>query len=114
MLVLSIFITLLIIFFIMLIESFIKWKKKNPLHNAVGVASIKEIEALINEGADLEAQDMFKQTPLHCAVNRGTNDNLQIVSMLINAGANIEARDQRGKIPADYAKSAEMIALFQK
>ena len=97
-----------------ILSMFRKWRKENLLHSAVGVASIKEIKELLNEGADLEARDMFNQTPLHCAVNRGTDDNVEIANILINAGANIEARDQRGKTPADYAKSAEMISLFQK
>ena len=93
---------------------FKKWRKTNPLHSAVGVANIQEIEELLNKGIDLESRDMFGQTPLHCAVNRGSDDNVDVVNMLIKSGANIEARDQRNKTPVDYAKSAQMIALFQK
>ena len=97
-----------------LLSMFKKWRKENPLHSAVVVANIQEINELLNKDIDLESRDMFGQTPLHCAVNRGSDDNVDVVNMLIKSGVNIEARDQRNKTPTDYAKSAQMIDLFKK
>ena len=43
---------------------------------------------MINEGADINARDIFQKTPLHAAARK---NNTEIMELLISKGADIEA-----------------------
>ena len=54
-----------------------------PLHTAAQAGSIAAMEALINAGADVNAQIFDESTPLHCCYN-----NTQATALLLRSGAN--------------------------
>ena len=57
--------------------------------------------ALLNAGADLNAQNQYGGTPLHVAA--GNNENPAVITALLNAGADPAARDDKGRTPWKYA-----------
>ena len=57
---------------------------------------------MIDAGANKEAQDYIKRTPLHLAARNG---HTELVKLLISAGANIEALNKNGKTPLQVAQS---------
>ena len=59
------------------------------------------VQALLAAGADPNARDRFKMTPLHWAV--GSNDNPEVVQALLAAGADVNARDDYEKTPLHSA-----------
>jgi ankyrin repeat protein len=75
-----------------------KWKS-TPLHNAAWYQHPELVKVLIEAGADLDAKNSAKKTPLHFVARR----NIKIAKMLIDAGADVNAEDEDGKTPWDYA-----------
>ena len=51
-------------------------------------------------GADINAIDSRKQTPLHTAAREG---EVQIVQLLCEKGANLYLKDHEGNLPIDLA-----------
>jgi ankyrin repeat protein len=73
------------------------------------------ILALVKAGADVNAQNSRKWTPLHCALSR--QDSVEeVVEILLDAGANPLLVDKDGKSPRDWAivKSPALVPLFDK
>ena len=70
------------------------------LHQAAASGALEETLALIRNGADLNAPDRDRLTPLHWAAALGRPE---AVRALIQAGADVNARDQGGGTPLDYA-----------
>ncbi len=67
------------------------------------------LHALENNGVDVSLVDSEGKTALHAAAEF---DNLSFVKSLLNEdGLNI--KDKNGKLPLDYAKSAEIIKLLK-
>lgn len=54
----------------------------------------QDVQAAINEGADLEARDMNGATALMWAVTN--TENLEMITTLLKAGADVNARDKNG------------------
>lgn len=107
------------------------WQPKSgnttPLHQAIfwgGFVSAKDVKflklgllysmltvmSLLDANANVSALDEDGQTPLHTAAKW---NNAQGANILIKAGAKIITKDNSGKIPLDYAESAEMIKLLK-
>ena len=61
------------------------------------------IEALLNAGAEVNAQDKYGGwTPFHFAAKE--NPNPKVIEILLNAGAQVWVEDRAGKTPWDYAQ----------
>ena len=70
------------------------------LHQAAAAGALKETLAFIREGADPDARDRDRLTPLHWAAALG---RVEVVPAFLRAGADVNARDQGGGTPLDYA-----------
>ena len=57
---------------------------------------VERIALLLERGADIEAQDKYKNTPLHFA-----EYNAETAQLLIEKGADIKAKDDRGYNPME-------------
>ena len=89
--------------------------KRTPLHQAADGDDRKKpiVELLLNSGAEVNAQDVDGNTPLHVAA---ANNGLGIVKVLIQRGANLHAKNKAGKSPvqlAAAAKNHEVIVLLE-
>eukprot|EP00299_Pterocystis_sp_00344_P018339 c9158_g1_i17.p1 GENE.c9158_g1_i17~~c9158_g1_i17.p1 ORF type:complete len:122 (+),score=17.99 c9158_g1_i17:82-447(+) len=60
---------------------------QTPLHWAAGNDQIYLVRLLLKRGANPNAQDPFKVTPLHCAANSGS---VEICESLMAAGASMK------------------------
>jgi len=58
------------------------------------------IPLLVKAGANINAQDGFKSTPLHIAI---FNCHLPVLQKLVRLGANVNAQDKTGRTPLHYA-----------
>ena len=63
-------------------------------------ATAKDIRAEIAKGADIEANTINGETPLHAAAKFG---NAETVTTMLKAGANGNARNKIGKTPFESA-----------
>lgn len=72
-----------------------------PLHSAVCRGSSESVQALLCQGADVDARDDAGATPLHQAVVSG---DLGLASMLIRRGADINAVTDHGVTPLQLAR----------
>jgi len=69
---------------------------RTPLHMAVAYGHQGIAQYLLENGAQIEAQDNFGATPLHTAAEYGQTS---IAKLLLDYGANVNARDQMGRTP---------------
>ena len=60
------------------------------------------VTALVHAGADLEARDSIKRTPLHWMIE--INKSATAAEALLGAGADPRARDDNGGTPRDLVK----------
>jgi ankyrin repeat protein len=65
-----------------------------------GERSLTVIRILLASGADIDARDMQRQTPLHWAAQEGNRDAAEL---LVQNGADQTVRDNGGKAPVDYS-----------
>ncbi len=72
------------------------------------VTSIEQAQALIRAGANINAQNKLRWTPLHYAVN---NNRIDLVELFIQAGANTKLKDKWGRTPSQVAYTATMADL---
>ncbi|MBI5258351.1 MAG: ankyrin repeat domain-containing protein [Burkholderiales bacterium] len=62
-------------------------------HCAAGNGQVGEVRLLLDKGADVNAHDGDRRTPLHYAANQGHAD---VAQLLLDKGANVNARDGNG------------------
>ena len=91
-----------------------KAQSDNPLldFEVLGKATIEEVQALINQGYDVNEIGPHKSIILHKIIYRGRID---IVALLIESGADIHARDIGGGNPlheAAYGNHPEILQLL--
>ncbi|MCJ7526241.1 MAG: ankyrin repeat domain-containing protein, partial [Candidatus Aminicenantes bacterium] len=82
-----------------------------PLHFA---PDEKIAALLIAKGADINARDLGRYTPLHYAARNG---NSELVKLLIAKGAYVNARNGLGQTPlrcAEERDNKEMVDLLKK
>ncbi|MFP4377925.1 MAG: ankyrin repeat domain-containing protein [Spirochaetales bacterium] len=71
---------------------------ETPLHWAARNGLVGIAEGVLENGADIDAQDLFGRTPLHRAVA-----DPAMVAFLIAEGANVNIRDVFGRTPLHEA-----------
>ncbi len=76
-----------------------------PLHAAVLLGDVSAARLLVRNGADINASDEFRLTPLHLLFHLGHSNETDIARLLCDAGADLAARDQDGDMPLHIASS---------
>ena len=88
-------------------------KQEHELFLAVSEGDQKSVEALLAQGADVNAEDNCGRTPLHKAAAMG---HLATVDSLLAAGAEVDARDCCGSTPlhkaAERGQEAVVVLLL--
>jgi ankyrin repeat protein len=82
-------------------------KETKSLHQAAADGDIEQIKLLIQKGADVNARDGERNTPLEYAIEEG---NVEIIQLLIEAGADVNAGAPLQA--ATYANSIETVRLL--
>lgn len=80
------------------------------LFKAVESGNIEEVKEFIREGADVNATDRARWTPLHFASARGYEG---IVDLLIEKGAKVDAKDTSGWTPLWLASNHRNQRMMQ-
>ncbi|MGL9757805.1 MAG: ankyrin repeat domain-containing protein [Wolbachia sp.] len=70
------------------------------LINAAKEGNIEQIRKLIEDGADVNAINEFRQTPLHKAIELGRRETAEL---LLEKGADVNAADRCGETPLHVA-----------
>lgn len=74
---------------------------ETPLHVASRAGQIGAIRLLVNRGANINAKDSERMTPLMAAITE--KQNSEVIDLLIALGANINAQDKAGMTALDCA-----------
>jgi ankyrin repeat protein len=80
------------------------------LAKAVSKGSFNDIQALVEKGADINAQDKYGYTPLLHALK---NKQEQITKFLVEKGANVNLCDMNGVSPLRMAEARSSIEIVQ-
>lgn len=76
------------------------------------IRNIKEIEDIIEAGADVNAVDIDQKTPLIIAC---LNNNTKQIEYLLQSGADVDLMDKTGKTAYDYATGGQaLIASYME
>ena len=73
-----------------------RWNTEMYFRNA----TLEDVTACLDAGADVNAQASVSDTPLHHAVRK---NDLSIIEVLLNAGANVDAEGSDGSTPLHVA-----------
>ena len=76
------------------------------LHFATRSNRFGVIKHLVHEGADVNREDRFKDTPLHIAAR---HNSTEIARLLIDNGADINLKNDVNKTPLDVASEGSGI-----
>jgi ankyrin repeat protein len=79
--------------------------KRTALHHAVNRESLELSRLLLDWGAEVNAENPYKQTPLHYV------SILPIAQLLVERGAGVGLKELSGNTPADWARKAGRIAV---
>lgn len=79
-------------------------EKPDPeqLRDAVSRGDLSTVEQLIRDGVEINDQDKYGMTALHCAVR--SDHKIDIMRILIDAGADLGIKENSGKNAAAWAK----------
>lgn len=86
---------------------------RSPLHLAASDGYLRDVLALLENGAEVNARDNDGRTPLHWPCYRG---HFEVVQALIAHGADVNATDRNGRTPikmATIGNRPEIIALLE-
>lgn len=85
-------------------------KNCTALHMAARRGNVAVAQALLECGANIEARDSMRETPLRRAVNC---DKISVAALLLDEGANVRSIGSKGLTPLLAARSAGMKHLLQ-
>ncbi|PKN03156.1 hypothetical protein CVU75_03715, partial [Candidatus Dependentiae bacterium HGW-Dependentiae-1] len=88
----------------------IDFNSLTPLHVAAYIGSERTLQALINLGASVNAQNMDGFTPLHYAAKAG---HIHAAQLLIESGASIDARSGEAGTPLYYAAGHGHVSMTE-
>ena len=88
--------------FILLLTPTVATGEPTALHVAAAAGQAAVVTALLEHGADAEAQEKNGVTALHVAAQVGQAD---VAKRLLEAGADVEARTTDGWTPRDLGKN---------
>lgn len=71
---------------------------------------LEAVKICLQQGNDINARDIFGDTPLHGAAYRGANS---IIEFLIKAGAKLDAKDVRGWTPLTVANGVQYDCFYK-
>jgi ankyrin repeat protein len=77
---------------------------------ALGTLNAKLVQILLDHGADINALDAHRNTPLYCAAERG---HLDYVRVLLEHGADVHIRGKGDQTPFQVAKSEGWTQIAQ-
>lgn len=76
-------------------------------HAPLHMACSPEIaKLLLDHGAEVDLQDNLGRTPLHCLAADGT-ERYEVIQFLLEAGANAALEDEGGETPVQISKSRQ-------
>ena len=93
------------------VNSIIYGKNKTLLQYAASISAPVSIQLLIQNGANVNAQDHNGNTPLHFAV-RENEGNLETINILLQNGADTEIKNKSGWHAYDLTNNNEIIDLI--
>ena len=64
-----------------------------PLHRAASYGDVARVQALMADGADINARDRYGRTPLFKAAQKG---HMRVVELLVEAKADVDIKDEDG------------------
>lgn len=78
-----------------------------PLHVAADHYSVDAARVLLGHGAEVNARDVYGNTPLARAVYRSKGGTeLELVRLLLSRGADPDIKNKNGESPRDLAKGS--------
>jgi ankyrin repeat protein len=86
------------------------YDKNTLLHLAVLRNEIGEVKDLLARGANVNAQNTVKMTPMHIAAKQGERE---IVVLILDYHPNLALRDSRGWTPLNWAVNAHRDEVAQ-
>jgi len=69
------------------------------LHNAAKAGDIETVKALLAQGVDINAKNVFAYTPLYDAIR---TDQVEVARLLIAKGADVNAKNKQGSTPLHW------------
>jgi len=83
---------------------------RGPLHDAALHGSWREVQTLLDSGADANQPDEYGTTPLHLACRRGS---VAIARLLVDHGADVNTANESGTTPMHEAASSGQMEVVQ-
>lgn len=82
----------------------------------VGTRRYEKAKLLLDQGAEINRQDIYGKTPMHYLVSHTSWESEvgAVIEMLIVKGAELEVRDTRGRTPIHYVRSPTVLDLLVK